>query len=330
MKKSVFIGIDVSKATLDVSLLIPEVNQQHHGQFTNAAKGFRKMLNFVGQHAPAEQCLLCLEDTGVYSLSLCHFLSAAGLDYVLESAYRIKHSMGIVRGKSDKTDAAMIARYAHRFHDQLTSHRLPSTRLSELKFLLAHRARLIRHKSRLTVTLSETKLAAGVLDISFILASLRAQIEQVKKQLERVNEQIEQLLETEQELSRQYRLLRSVPGVGLMIAAHVLAFSEGFTRFRDWRKFACYIGTAPFPNQSGTSVRGRTKISHIAHKRLKGLMTIGAVNTLKRGSEYRKYYERKLKEGKHHMVILNSIRNKLLSRMFAVVRRNTPYVALQM
>lgn len=149
----------------------------------------------------------------------------------------------------------------------------------------AHRARLIRHKGCLTVTLSERKLPAGVLDIGFTLASLRTQVEQV-------NEQIEQLLETEQGLSEQYRLLRQVQVWRLMIAAHVL----GFSRFRDWHNFACYISTAPFPRQLGTSMRGRTQASHVAHKRLMGLMTIGAANVLKRRIEYRKYYELKHKK----------------------------------
>jgi transposase len=130
-------------------------------------------------------------------------------------------------------------------------------------------------------------------------------------------------------LEPQAKLLCSVPGVGLLIAAHMIAYSESFTKFSCWRKFACYVGTTPFPTRSGTSIKGRNKVSAIGNRRLKGLLHIGAVNMIKTDTDYRRFYKRKTKEGKHHIVVINTIRNKLISRMFAVIRRQTPYVALQ-
>lgn len=237
--------------------------------------------------------------------------------------------MGIVRGKSDKADSAMVATYAHRHADTLTLYQLPASKLVELKLLLTHRNRLLKQKNRLPCALLELKGVASLIDVAFIIASQKAQIKAIKEQIKEANPQIKALFKEDQQLSEQYQLLSTIPGVGLLIAAHVLAYSEGFTKFSSWRKFACYVGTAPFPNQSGTSIRGKTKVSPIGNRRLKGLLSIGAINMIKTDTEYRRFYRRKTKEGKHHMVVLNTIRNKLISRMFAVIRRQTPYVALQ-
>lgn len=329
MNKHVFIGIDVSKVTIDVSLFIPATHQLIHQQFTNKTSGFKQMLFWIQKQYLLADCLFCLEDTGLYAFRLCYFLSSIQAHYVVESAYRIKHSMGIVRGKSDKTDSAMVATYAYRHVDRFTLHQMPSNKLVELKLLLTHRNRLIKQKSRLSCVLLELKGVESLLDVSFIIASQKAQLKAIKEQIKQANARIKLLFKEEGQLREQYKLLNSVPGVGLLIAAHMLAYSEGFTKFSSWRKFACYVGTAPFPKQSGTSIKGRTKVSAIGNRRLKGLLSIGAVNMIKTDTEYRRFYKRRIKEGKHHMVVLNTIRNKLISRMFAVIRRQTPYVALQ-
>ncbi len=329
MKKTVFIGIDVSKATFDVTIyLSATAGKGEHRQFENKKSGFGQLLTWIKEHYELKDCVFCLEATGIFSYQLCYFLSAAGADYAMESAYEIKHSMGILRGKSDKADSAMIALYAFRNQDKLRLRKLPEGKLMELKLLLTHRSQVLKHKNRLVVMAGELLQVKDKLDVSFLLTSLQKQAKAAKEQLKKVNQQLKELLKAP-ELEPQAKLLYSVPGVGVLIAAHVIAYSEGFTKFSCWRKFACYIGTAPFPRQSGSSIRGKTKTSPIANGKLKGLMTIGAVNMLKRDTEYRRYYQRKLKEGKPHMVILNAIRNKLLSRMFSVVRRNSPYVVLQ-
>jgi transposase len=329
MNKHVFIGIDVSKVTIDISLFIPSTQKLTHQQFTNKKSGFKQMISWITKQYSLADCLFCMEDTGLYSYTLCYYFSSIGAHYVVESAYRIKHSMGIVRGKSDKADSAMIATYAYRHVDKLTLHELSASKLTELKLLLAHRNRLIKQKNRLTCALYELKGVESLLDVSFIIASHKVQLKVIKEQIKAANAQIKLLFKEDKQLSEQYKLLSSVPGVGLLISAHVLAYTEGFTKFATWRKFACYVGTAPFPNQSGTSIRGKTKVSAIGNRRLKGLLNIGAINMIKTDTEYRRFYKRKTKEGKHHMVVINTISNKLISRMFAVIRRQSPYVALQ-
>lgn len=328
MKKSVFIGVDMSKAIFDATLYLPSTHQRVHRQFDNTTSGFKQLLAWIKQHADVKECVVCLEATGLYHFRLCYFLATHQVDFAIESAYRIKHSMGMVRGKSDKADSGVIAEYAFRHADKLHVNQLATGKILELKLLLTHRNRLLKQKNRLTLAAKELLEVKSLVDVSFIITSLRQQLKALKEQLKKVNQQLKQLLQAP-ELETQAKLLCSVPGVGQLIAAHLIAYSEGFTKFSSWRKFACYIGSAPFPRQSGSSIRGKTKTSPIANRKLKGLLTIGAVNMLRLDTEYKRYYQRKLKEGKHHMVIVNTIRNKLLSRMFAVIHRNSPYLTLQ-
>ena len=94
------------------------------------------------------------------------------------------------------------------------------------------------------------------------------------------------------------------------------------------KKFACYAGIAPFEYASGTSVKGRTRVHPCANKQLKSLLNMAAMNAIKINGEYKQYYKRRQQEGKNNMSTLNIIRNKILARIFAVVKRQTPYVDL--
>lgn len=328
MKKSVFIGIDVSKETFDAVVYFPSTEAIQHQKFGNELKGFRQFARWVREIHSLKTCLFCMEDTGNYSYGLCCFLSNKKADFCVESAYRIKHSMGIRRGKTDPADAELIARYACRFADELTLYRAPSEGIMELKLLVSHRNRLLRQKTRLAASIAETEQLKRFMDVTFVLASLRQQLSFIKEHVRKCTQAIDQLIRQHQALNHQANLLYSVPGVGRIIAAHMLAFTAGFTKFDTWRKFACYVGTAPFPYQSGTSVKRRTKVSAMANRKLKALLNMGAINTLRSDNEYHRYYQRRKQEGKHHMVILNAVRNKLISRMFAVIQRDTPYVSL--
>ena len=106
----------------------------------------------------------------------------------------------------------------------------------------------------------------------------------------------------------------------------MIAYTDGFTKFDTWRKFASYCGIAPFPNKSGTSLIGRTKISHLANKKVKSILDLCAKSAIQHNSEMKRYYNKRIEQGKNKMSTINIIRNKLLSRIFAVVQRKSPYV----
>ena len=133
-------------------------------------------------------------------------------------------------------------------------------------------------------------------------------------------------------LTRQKELLTSIDGVGDRIAINMIAVTGGFTRFRNARQFCSFAGLTPYRYDSGTSVRSKAKISKRANQTMKALLHLAAVSaaTHMKESEYREYFERKTKEGKHVMCVLNVVRAKLVHRMFSVIRRDTAYTKAYM
>jgi transposase len=123
-------------------------------------------------------------------------------------------------------------------------------------------------------------------------------------------------------------LATSVSGIGTISAAYIIVYTNCFKDFKTWRKFSCFIGAAPFDHSSGSSIRGRTRISNYAHKTIKTILTNAAKSAINHNPEIKLYYQRKLNEGKHKKIIINNVRNKLISRVFAVVNRGTPCVDL--
>ena len=130
----------------------------------------------------------------------------------------------------------------------------------------------------------------------------------------------------DRELKEMFALLLSVKGIGKVTARFLIVYTNGFRWFDSWRKFASYIGIAPFPNTSGTSLRGRTKVSGLANKEGKALLNMCACTAILCCREMKAYYDRRVGEGKNKMSTMNIIRNKVLARAFAVVKRGTPYV----
>ena len=151
------------------------------------------------------------------------------------------------------------------------------------------------------------------------------QIDECESRIEGIEEQIKDLIKSDETMKKNFDLATSVKGVGLVIAAFMLVTTNNFTGFENGRKYACYSGIAPFENTSG-KYKGKTKVSHLANKRMKTLLSNGANSARQWDPELRVYYDRKIQEGKEHNLVINSIKCKLVNRVFAVVKRQTPYV----
>jgi len=330
---SLFIGIDMSKKWFDVCLTIDgQIKQMLHKRFDNNQKGFKDLLSFIKQDSrypgSLKQCAFCMEHTGVYTLPLCKFLQNKKLFYVLESPYHLKMSLGLLRSKSDQLDSAHIARYAYLHREELICSTLPSDRLLKIKSLLSLRKRLVDSKKGLSVAEKELKAFAPLSVSKMVTRQTKNTIKPIKSSILAIEKEVTRLVREEPELNRIFDLVLSVKGVGLIIAAHLLVYTVGFTAFDKSRNFATYIGIAPFGKSSGTSVKAPDKVSHLANKKLKGLISAGASSAMLWDKELRAFYQRRIAEGKNKYSVQNAIRNKFVHRIFAVVKRGTPYVEL--
>jgi transposase len=153
-------------------------------------------------------------------------------------------------------------------------------------------------------------------------------IEHYNVEIKNVEQQIDDIIQTNPAWSINYKLIQSVRVIGPVIAKYLIIYTENFTRFSNPKKFACFAGIAPFEYSSGSSVKGRTKLHPCANKHLKSLLNIAAMGAIQLKGEYRIYYQRRVQEGKNKMSTLNIIRNKLVLRVFAVVKRQSPYIDL--
>ena len=328
MKSYLFIGIDISKATLDVCVLSASGSMEiHYHQFSNSSKGFIHLLKWLKEKSEGvtvEDWRVCMENTGIYSLGLNCFLHEKSIWQSMENALQIKRSMGVIRGKTDKADCKTIALYAYRFYDELKPYVLPGKTLLRLRALFAQRERLVSMHSQLLVGNQSMKGYARELikDIEnqneILLKSLAVQIKMIDKSLK-------DCLQQDEELQRKARLIQSVPGIGPQTASYFLIVSRGMQSFATAREFACYSGCAPFAHTSGTSIRGKTKVHFIANKKMKMLLHMAAMNAITFNEELKAYYQRKVAEGKNPMSVLNAVRFKLICRIFSVIKRNEEF-----
>lgn len=333
MKKySLFIGVDISKRWIDVAMTKDgNEKKMKHNRFDNNMKGFGKMIEWLKQFTTdfKSQSLFCMEHTGVYTIPLCSFLQEQKLSYVLESALRIKRSLGIRRGKDDKTDSKAIAKYVYLNHKMLKTNTLPAQTLVDLKNLLAFRTRLIKQLNMIKVSARETRMFSNQSQtMDWIEDNSKAIVLVLKNKLKQLEDNMKELINSDEELSRIFDLVTSVKGIGLIIGLQIIIHTNCFKAFESSRQFACYIGIAPFHQKSGTSIDVKAKVSKLGHKKLKALLTNGMMSAIQNDKELKAYYQRKIAEGKVKYKVFNAVKNKLISRVFATVKRGTPYVEL--
>jgi transposase len=328
MKSYLFVGIDISKATLDVCALSPsDITDIHYHSFCNGTKGFGQLMRWLKQKSDGvsiEDWRVCMENTGIYSLELNCFLNEKGIWQSMENALQIKRSMGVVRGKTDKADSKTIALYAYRFIDKLKLYVLPTPTLLRLRALFSQRERLVSMHRQLLVASQSIKGYPNEL-VNDIQAQNEMLLKNLAVQIKEVDKSIKECLEQDQELQRKSKLIQSVPGIGQQTAAYLLIVSQGMKSFATPRQFACYSGCAPFAHQSGVSIRGKTKVHFIANRKMKMLLHMAAMNAITFNDELKAYYQRKVAEGKNPMSVLNAVRFKLICRIYSVVKRDEEY-----
>ena len=321
------LGIDVSKQSIDACLIRVSDGQLYEGKFHNNLSGFRHLKNWCKEiRCECDSATLCcLEHTGLYTRLLVNYLIGREVHVWMESSLQIKRSQGLIRGKTDKIDAQRIARYAHVYESKAKVLQASVLTLDKLKDLQANRKRLMNALQALRTSASELKQFDPVSG-KLVEKTNREAIRGLEKSLDKVDEQILNEINQDQELKTKYDLMMTVKGVGKVLAAMLLVYTHGFSRLTDTRKLACYSGVAPFAYESGTSIRAKAGVSKFANNELKKVLHMAAVSSIQHNSELHLYYKRKVEEGKNKMSVINAVRNKLLHRVVAVVKRGTPYV----
>ena len=326
-KFNFFVGVDISRDKLDFSIL-DEQRFLLHKELLNETEPVKTFLNDLKKVKGfrLRNTIFCMENTGFYGNQLISILSKLNANFVVENPLRIKNSFGLTRGKDDRMDSLRIAQYAKRHQTELKFWEPKRAVLLHLISLVTVRERLLTVSRGLMTPLKEQKKFTS-LDIQDVATfSCSQSISALKLDLAAIDLTILKLINSDERLKRLKDIIISVPCVGIQTAILILIYTNEFIDIQNPKKFACYAGVAPFPKESG-KMKGKSRVSPFANKKVKAVLHLCAMTSVRNDSEIKAYYERKtLKEGKAKMAVLNAIRNKIILRIFACLNQDRLYL----
>lgn len=330
MQKS-YLGIDVSKLTFDVALMVATNGQKQPvvtSKFSNDASGLKSFKVWLDdRHVSFDaNSLLVIENTGIYHRLIWDFCTTYLLPVFIGNAADLKWSFGIARGKNDKVDSMRLCEYAYKNREDIK----PTTGLNQvlitLKDLLSNRSKLIKLKNAIKQTLNELKTSNDKTTQALMEKLNKSALDGLKKSIKQMDAELIKIVKQDPLILTNYNFMLSVPGIGKITATFIICCTNNFAVKVSGKQLANYAGVVPFDNTSGTSIKGKSRVHFMANKELKSLLTMGALSAIQVYPEFTDYYERKMKEGKKHLQVINAIKNKMLLRVASVVNQQKDYV----
>jgi len=312
-----FFGIDISKKTFD-AVLLSDGFKPRHKAFSNDEAGHAALLHWL-QSQGAQAVHACLEATGTWADDTALALQEAGHQVSLVNPARI-HAFartGLKRTKTDKADALLIARFC-----QL--HQPPAwTPLSPQVQQLQGLVRRLEHLEEM-LTIENNHLDAGGVQ-GLVKESLEEHIAYLTEQIEKTRRQIKVHIDQNPNLKQQAKLLESIPGIGATTAALLMAELGEITHFDSARQVAAFAGLVPRIRESGTSVRGRCRLSKMGSSRLRKSLYFPAITALRFNPLIKAFGLRLLAQGKSKMLIVGAAMRKLLHLAYGVLKSRQPF-----
>ena len=319
---NVILGVDVSKLTLDICWAEGNL----HIKIDNCSAGFCVLKKWCKTHEiDLQKTLVVMEYTGGYEYRFIQFCESSSISYCRVPGLEIKNSGGMIRGKSDQADAFRIGTYGEEKIKKLTPSKPLDSDILILRQLLSFRKRLVRERAGFESTIKERKHMYSIKKSDTVIHIAQAKVKADNKYISQVEQQIMEIIRANEPMWLNYRIITSIKGIGPVNAWMTIAYTENFTSFTDPRRYAVFVGVIPFEHTSGTSIKRRSQVSHLAHKGLKSELNQAAKAAMTHDPEIGAYAERKLKS-KPYPLVLNNVKFKLILRMFSLVKRGEKYV----
>lgn len=316
METKLTVGIDISKDSFDVALPLPGKEAYQHLKFNNTLAGFKKLCT---QLPATSHCVM--EASGVYYLPLAVYLHQQGLPVSVVNPLTIKRfaQMRLMRAKTDKKDAAIIADYGQVEKPVLwqprAEHMLQMQQMQALQDNLT--GQLTRLKNQ-----QKTFKSSGV-ENKFAHHLLVLEINHVQKQIALLQQELVRL--TQQFHQDLFKRLQSIKGIGKKAAMTLILISDGFSRFDNSKQLCAYLGLSPRVFESGTSVKGKAKICKMGMSRMRKLLYLCAMRARSCNKACKEMFERLKERGKNGKLALIAIANKLLRQAFAIGKSQMSY-----
>jgi transposase len=315
MEKSFnYVGIDISKLTFDIAL--PKGDSHEHHQFSNDTKGFRKLVKLLN---PDLCCVM--EASGPYYLKLAFYLLDCGIAVSVINPLVIRRysQMRMLRAKTDKKDAVMIADYGKNQRPDLWEKE--AAYVLELKQMQAYCEQL--NKNRTSLIRQQQAFEVNPFPSKTVIKSSQKQVKEIEKQLASIEKDMLALIEKHHK--KQYDQIKSIPGIGPKTTLALIVLSGGFAKFNTHKQLCSYVGLSPRIFESGTSVKGRARICKMGMSRIRAMLYVCAWSAKKINKACRELFNRLVEKGKSKKLALIAVANKLLKQAFAIAKSEKYY-----
>lgn len=310
------VGIDLAKASFDVTLLSTAASQQH-STFANTPEGFKQLQAWLHSHGVSE-LHACMEATNVYWEALAAFLHAQGYTVSVVNPARIKGfaQATMQRNKTDKLDSAIIAQFCLRHTPDAWQPQSDEQR--HLRALMRHREDLLLSKLQQENRLRDTTN-------SVVRASLEAVLEAILVQLKAVEKTVAEHIASNAELKANAALLTSIVGIGAITASKLLSEFADLAKYETAKAAAADAGLTPAQVESGTSVRRRPKMSKMGKAGIRAALYLPAITAMRRCPSMKAFADRLAARGKAKLVVIGAVMRKLVHIAYGVLKHRTPY-----
>ncbi|MEX0723639.1 MAG: transposase [Gracilimonas sp.] len=317
------VGIDISKKYLDIYLFDRQNDDGSECQVCNTWEGFRQLGQWLeSQEATQSQTILISEHTGRYGEQLLRWSTETGWSHAVVATTALKKVSWEHHRKTDAFDAALLAEYDDRFSDRLPLTEAPKPVVGQIKRLQAERRKMVDRRSALKSKLTEADTHDT--DMSQLTDMWNQQIDLLSQHIDQLEQTMDELIRQDPVLSQRYQTMKTAPGIGPVTVRFWLTLFAGKDQLNA-RKISSRFGFAPHGRSSGSSVKSPDRSTGYGNSEMRRLMHQAARSVAHHYPHYHDYYEQKLAEGKHELVAINNIINKLIRLYCAMWNNQTEY-----
>jgi transposase len=306
-----YFGIDISYLVFDVT-----DSDGNYYQFKNNASGFKKFTKLLDNNS---HCVM--EATGYYHYQLAYHLLESGIKVSVENPLSVKRfiQMKLSKIKTDKSDSKLICEYTQKVDLKLwkanTKEEMECFQITRALSVFTKQSTMLKNKLHGEAVLGAPSKA--------VVRSLKRSLTQLKKEMKTLEDKLLVLVK----LAHQDLLtrLKTIPGIGPKTYIMLVVLTSGFDRFTSAAELCSYAGLTPVNRQSGSSVKGRPRISKIRNQKLRNLLFMCRFNACKYNKACRDLYERIVAKGKRKKLALIAVCHKLFKQAFAMAKSGLLY-----
>jgi transposase len=311
------LGLDVAKLKFNACLM-RSGGRLRHKVFPNNSQGFAQLSDWLDKQG-VTQVHACMEATGTYGDSLATYLHKQEhlVSVVNPAAIKAYAQSHLSRTKTDRVDAALIAGFCS--ERRPPAWHPPTREVQELQALVRRLESLTEMR-----TAEENRLSSGI-SVEAVRASVEELMAHLCEQIKKTEALIRSHIDNHPGLKKQSQLLDSIPGVGETTAAALLAEVPDFSQYGSARQVAAFAGLVPRERQSGSSVRGRVRLSKIGNARLRKALYFPAITALRCSPFFQEWAEGLRQRGKSKMAVIGAVMRKLVHLAYGVLKTGKPF-----